>query len=108
MEDLFRKVAALSAEQERLHESFRGHRLSPRNPSSNSRDPRPGSRSSRSGRRSPPKRTPLPDSAGTIAASAPKRNGALRPAPIATRETSAADISGGTCLLHNDRPPLHY
>jgi hypothetical protein len=54
MEDLSRKVAALSAEQERLCASFMGHRLSPRNPSSSSRDPRPGSRNNRSGSRSPP------------------------------------------------------
>jgi hypothetical protein len=55
MEDLSRKVAALSAEQERLRASFRDHRLSPRNPSSSSREPHPGSRNLRPGSRSPPK-----------------------------------------------------
>jgi hypothetical protein len=44
IEDLSRQVAALSAEQDSLHTSFRDPPLSSRDPCSSTRDPRPGPR----------------------------------------------------------------
>jgi hypothetical protein len=47
-------------------------------------------------------------SAGTTAVSEPEHKSVRRPAPTTTKETNAADITGGTCLLHNGRLPLLY
>jgi hypothetical protein len=48
-----------------------------------------------------------PALAGIIAASRPEHKGVLLPVTTANRETDAADITGGTCLLY-DRPLLHH
>jgi hypothetical protein len=56
----------------------------------------------------PPEATPHPPSAGTIAASGQERRSVRHPAPTTSRETDAANITAGTCLLYNNRPPLHY
>jgi hypothetical protein len=53
IEDLFRQVAALSAEQDCLRIGFRDPPLSSRNPCSSTRDPRPGPRNRRPNSRSP-------------------------------------------------------
>jgi hypothetical protein len=52
--------------------------------------------------------TPHPLPAGTITASALGRKIVLCPAPLASRKTNAADITGSTCLRHYGRPPLHH
>jgi hypothetical protein len=52
--------------------------------------------------------TQHPPSAGTTADSAPEHKSVHHPAPTISGETKAADITGGTCLLHNEGPPLRY
>jgi hypothetical protein len=56
----------------------------------------------------PPKTTQHPPTAGTTVVLEPERKSIHRPAPTTSRETKAADITSGTCLLHNDRLPLRY
>jgi hypothetical protein len=53
IENLFRHVAALSSEEDRLRTSSRDPHLCSRKPCSNSRDPRPGSRNRRQSSRFP-------------------------------------------------------
>jgi hypothetical protein len=101
------QVAALSTERDRLRTRFRDSPLSSRDPYPNSRDPRPGPETAARTADPPPETTQHPPSAGTIVVSEPEPKGVHRPAPTTSRETNAADITGGTCLLH-DRPPLRY
>jgi hypothetical protein len=85
-DDLFRQVAARSAE--------RAH------PRSSSRIRRPGSRST-----SRDDAAPIP--AGTMALWSPGRESVFCPAPTAGEGINAA-INGGTWLRYKHRPPLHH
>jgi hypothetical protein len=94
IEDLNRQVAALTAERDRL-------RFNSRNSRPTSRNRRPGSRS----------RT------GEEAASSlcwyhrlfgDRAQNCTQPCAYRQQGTEAADISGGACLNHMNRPPLHY
>jgi hypothetical protein len=51
---------------------------------------------------------PQPQSVGTIIILGPMLKSIPSLAPTAIGETIAADISGGTCLHYNHRPPFHH
>jgi hypothetical protein len=87
-------VATPSADQDRLHTSVRDPHLSSRDLCTNTRSP-------------PRPPEPPPE---LLLSSLPSPRAKVYPAlrlPPA-EETNATDITGGTCLLYNDRPPLRY
>jgi hypothetical protein len=96
VEDLRRQVAALNTELNRSRSR------------SSYGTPRTSSRNRRNGSSSPPEMKLHPAFAGTTADSEARRKNVPSPAPTASRETNAVDITGGTCLCYIDRPPLHY
>jgi hypothetical protein len=84
-EDPFLQVAALRAEQDRLHTRFRDPLLSSIDPCSISRDPAPAPGTAAWAADSTPEATPHPPPAATIAAMEPDRKSVLSPALIASR-----------------------
>jgi hypothetical protein len=103
--ELSRQVAALSTKKDRPRKSFRD--LSPTQETYIITPEIPVLALARAADPAP-ETTENPPSAGTTAASGTERRSARRPATTTSRETEAADISGGICLLHNDGSPLRY
>jgi hypothetical protein len=85
IEDLYRQMAAISAEQDRLRTSFRSPCLSSTDPCSESRDPRPAPGTVTRAADSHPEATPHPTPSCTNAATEPGRKIILSPAPTASR-----------------------
>jgi hypothetical protein len=112
IEELSRRVAALSAERDRPLSTDR--RSSSRDRSSSSRDPNSSRRNRPSSHRNrrPYNRSPTRHDTSTTCwyhqRFGNRVQNCSQPCTYSRRETNTADVSGGDCPHYSHRPPLHH